>query len=151
MVTDKTLRLGHVSRSWAVWHDNGANRSFYLDGEIRVIDGQETTDRGTSERELADVARLYDLHGTGVWTRLDGSFCLVIRDGRDFQVGVDVGGTRGIYWWIHEGLVAFHTQVLDLAPAYPGTLTDDAGALGNFLECGQYPPGKTAYQEVHHL
>jgi len=151
IVADKSMRLGHVSRTFAVWHEKDSDRSFYLDGEIRLIDGRETTHRGTSERELAQLARLYGVHGPAIWERLDGSFCLLIRDGRDFRIGVDVGGTRAVYWWYRDGLLGFHSHLVDLAPAFPGRLVEDAGAIGHFLECGHYPPRATAYREIRHL
>ena len=151
VIADETVRLGYVSRAFAVWHERDADRSFYLYGEVLSIDGRETRHRGLSSDELAAVARLYAVHGPGLWERLDGSFCLVVRDGRDFRVGVDVAGTRGVYWWYQDGLLAFHSHILDLAPSYPGALVEDVGALGHFLECGHYPPRATAYRAVHHL
>jgi len=151
VIADQAVRLGHVSRTFAAWHEQDADRSFYLDGELLSIDGRETRHRGSSSDELAAVARLYAVHGPEFWERLDGSFCLVVRDGSDFRVGVDVAGTRAVYWWYQDGLLAFHSHLLDLAPSYPGALVEDMGALGHFLECGHYPPGTTAYRAVHYL
>ena len=151
LVADGPVRLGHVSRTFAVWHEKDADRSFYLDGELLSIDRRETTRRGLSSDELAAVSRLYEAHGPELWKQLEGSFCLVVRDGSDFHVGVDVAGTRGVYWWHHDGILAFHSHLLDLAPSYPGALVEDMGSLGHFLECGHYPPGATAYRAVGHL
>jgi asparagine synthetase B (glutamine-hydrolysing) len=145
------VRLGHVSRSFAAWHDLDADLSLFLDGEIRTIDGRETMNRGVAHEDMEALSRLYLAHGPSMWERLDGSFCLVVRDGSRFRIGVDVAGTRAVYWWVHDGLLAFDSHLIDLAPSYPGTLTEDAGALGNYLECGQYPPGATAYRQIHHL
>lgn len=144
-------RLGIVSRSFAAWHDTDADRSFYLDGEVRSIDGRETSRRGVGEDDLASLSWLYATHGSGFWERLDGSFCLIVRDGSTWRIGVDVAGTRAVYWWYERGVFAFHSHLVDLAPSYPGTLTEDLGALGNFLACGRYPPGRTAYAGIRHL
>ncbi len=122
-----------------------------MDGEIRVIDGADTTGHGLDEAGRAALARLYDRAGTDAWKRLDGSFCLVVRDGATVHVVMDVVGARAVYWWIADGLLAFHSHLLDLAPAYPGRLTEDLGAIGSFLEGGRYLPGTTAWREVGHL
>ena len=149
--SDRETVLGHAGRSFAMWQDAGSDRSFYLDGAIRAIDGRETGQLGTSERELELLAALFGLHGPAIWERLDGSFCLIIRDGLDVHIGVDVGGTRSVYWWFDEGLLGFHSHLVDLAPAFPGALTEDPAALGMYLECEQYPPGATAYRQIRHL
>jgi hypothetical protein len=43
------------------------------------------------------------------------------------RVGVDPVGTRAVYWWVWDGVLAFHTHLLDLAPWFPGRLDEDAG------------------------
>jgi len=86
-----------------------------------------------------------------MWERLGGSFCLVVADGRTYHLGVDLAGTRGVYWWSRDGLLAFHSHVMDLAPSYPAALDEDAGALGNYLVAGRYPPSATAFRQIRHL
>lgn len=145
------VRLGRLARSFASRHDEEANRALLLDGRILWIDGSDLTGRGTDERGLATLAALYERHGSQIWERIDGSFCLVVRDGHRFHMGVDSAGTRGCYWWAADGILAFHTNLLDLVPSYPGTLHEDLGALGGYLAVGRYLPGETAFREVRHL
>jgi asparagine synthetase B (glutamine-hydrolysing) len=144
-------RLGSIDRSTAWWQVPGSDRWFHVDGEVRVVDGVETTGRGLDEAGRAAIARLYDRAGTDAWSRLDGSFCLVVRDGATVHVVMDVVGARAVYWWLADGILAFHSHLLDLAPAYPGRLSEDLGAIGSFLEGGRYLPTTTAWREVRHL
>ncbi|MFL5758037.1 MAG: hypothetical protein ACJ77N_17290, partial [Chloroflexota bacterium] len=146
------VRIGHVARSFASWQDQARDRSFHLDGEIRSIDGRDTSGKGASEGDRAALTELYERHGPAMWERLDGSFVLVVRDRRTFHVGVDVVGTRAIYWWAGSGVLAFHSHLMDLAGAVPAAaLSEDLGAIGGFLECGRYAPSETAYREIRHL
>jgi hypothetical protein len=145
------LRLGYAARRFASWSGADPALRLFLDGEILFVDGQPTSQLGTSASELAQVARLYRRHGADLWRRLDGNFCLIIQDGPLLRIGVDPAGTRSVYWWVWDGVLAFHTHLLDLAPWFPGRLEEDAGAIGNLLASGCYPPGATAYRDVHHL
>ncbi len=123
----------------------------FLDGEILYIDGVPTTERGRSERELEQLAQLYRRYGEGLWQRLDGNFCLLIEEGRSLRIGVDLSGSRTLYYWVHDGTLAFHTHLLDLAPLFPGCLSEDWGSIGHFLNCGANIPGRTALEHIGHL
>lgn len=151
IITDETLHLGVVSRAFSAWRAADAPLKLFLDGEILFINNSPTVSQGRSQAELAEIARLYRTHQADVWRRLDGNFCLIISDGQTLQIGIDPAGTRSVYWWQHDGLLAFHSHLLDLAPCYPGQLTEHFGALGNFLATGTYPPGTTAFHEIQHL
>ncbi len=142
------LMVGRQVRSWGRWDDPSSDLSILLDGEIREMDGAETTDRGTSAPELATVGALYRRFGPAVWDRIDGSFCLIIRDGRSVRIGFDVAGTRAVYWWAAGGVVAFHSNLLDLAPAYPGDLRVDEAGVAGFLTHSFYPLDLTAFEGV---
>jgi asparagine synthetase B (glutamine-hydrolysing) len=142
------MRLGRHLRSFGRWNDGGGDLTLFLDGEIRAIDGRDTACRGTSDAELAEVAALYRRVGTAIWTRLEGSFCLVIRDRETTRIGFDVGGTRALYWWAHGGVVAFHTRLLDLAPAYPGELAVDPAGIASYLAHSFYPLDRTAFEGI---
>jgi asparagine synthetase B (glutamine-hydrolysing) len=146
-----SVRIGYASRNHGSWREPGTDRAFYLEGLLRSIDGRPTTERGTGEADLRRLAELFVVHGDAIWERLDGSFCLVIVDGRTYHIGVDLVGTRGVYWWSSDGLLAFHSHLIDLAPTYPGTLDEDPGALGNYLTVGLYPATATAFREIRHL
>lgn len=145
------LWLGHAARRFVSWSGEDPTLRLFLDGEILMIDEQPTEDRGASEAELAQLALLYRRHGGDLWQHLDGNFCLVIQDGPLVRIGVDPVGTRSVYWWVCDGVLAFHTHLLDLAPWFPERLVEDPGSIGNFLTSGCYPPGATAYRDVHHL
>ena len=148
------LRMGCAARHFSVWPRDEAGESgprLYLNGYFFEIDGQPTTPGGSVEEELAQVARLYERLGMGIWERLDGNFCLFIQDGVTLHIGVDAVGTRTCYWWAHEGVLAFHTHLMDLAPSYPAALSVDVAALGNVLACGVFPPTRTPYVEVAQL
>lgn len=142
------LMLGRHVRSWGRWDDPSSDLTLFLDGEVRQIDGAETTARGTSETELASIATLYRRHGPAVWDRLDGCFRLIIRDGSSVRIGFDVAGTRAVYWWAADGVVAFHSRLLDLAPAYPGDLRVDEAGVAGFLADALYPRDTTAFEGV---
>lgn len=144
-------RIGHAVRSFNAWLDPLTNCRFFLEGELHSIDGRDTTERGASHAEQAAVVDLYRRHGPELWGRLGGSFLLVVQDDATFRLGVDVVGTRSIYWWLGDGMLGFHSQLVDLAEAVPGRLTEDFGAIGSFLECGRFLPGETPYREIHHL
>jgi hypothetical protein len=145
------LLLGYAARRFTSWFGEEPELRLFLDGEILFVDEQPTMNRGTSEAELAHVARLYCRRGAELWRHLDGNFCLIIQDGPLLRIGVDPVGTRSVYWWAREDVLAFHTHLLDLAPWFPGPLDEDAGAIGNMLASGCYPPGATAYRGIHHL
>ena len=142
------LLVGRHLRSWGRWDDATGDLSVLLNGEIRLLDGAETVARGTSQSELSVVAALYRRHGPAVWDRLDGSFCLIIRDGRSVRIGFDVAGTRAVYWWATDGMVAFHSRLLDLAPAYPGDLRVDEAGVASFLSNASYPLDATAFEGI---
>ncbi len=139
------LRIGHHLRSFARWDGPGGDLTILLDGEVRLIDGRDTIARGSSAWELAQIAALYRQHGRGTWDRLDGSFCLLIRDGDRLRVGFDVAGTRALYWWASEDTVAFHSHLLDLAPAWPGELRVDPAGVASFLAHSFYPLSATVF------
>ena len=67
------------------------------------------------------------------------------------HVVLDVVGARAVYWSLADGVLAFHSHLLDLAAVHPGPLTPDLGAIGAFLECGRYLPTTTALREIRHL
>ena len=140
-----------MSRAFARWDDPNADRSIYLEGEILSIDARASTSPGAIEDELRSISQLFDLHGRGLWDRIDGSYCLLVRDGRTWQIGVDVSGTRSVYWWFEHGAFAFHSHLVDLAPTHPGRGATDLGAIGNFLASGMFPPVHTAFEAIHHL
>lgn len=142
------LMVGRHLRSWGRWDDPQGDLTVLLDGEVRLIDGVETLDRGTSTDELAAIGALSRRLGPGVWERLDGSYCLVIRDGRSIRIGFDVAGTRAVYWWAADGVVAFHTRLLDLAPTYPGDLRVDEAGVATYLTDALFPHDLTAFQGV---
>lgn len=142
------LSVGHHVRSWARWDDPASDLTLLLDGEIRLIDGMEASERGSAAAELATVAALYRQHGSAVWDRLDGSFCLIVRDGGSVRIGFDVAGTRAIYWWAVDGVVAFHARLLDLAPAYPRGLRVDEAGVAAFLADALYPLDATAFEGI---
>jgi asparagine synthetase B (glutamine-hydrolysing) len=119
-----------------------------LDGEILAIDGRATAERGTSDGELAAVAALHRRLGPMLWSRLDGSFCLIIHEPGVTRIGFDVGGTRALYWWAAAGVVAFHTRLLDLAPGYPGRLDVDPAGLATYLSHAIYPNDRTAFDGI---
>ena len=144
------IRVGHHLRSFARF-EQGDLPAILLDGEVREIDGRETTARGRSEPELAQIAELYRRHGPATWERLEGSFCLIVRDGDRIRIGLDVGGTRAVYWWAADGLVAFHSNLLDLAPVQPGSLAMDEGPVGSFLAHSYYPLDRTAFEGIRRL
>lgn len=142
------ITVGRHVRTWGRWDEPSGDLTVLVDGEVRLIDGAETSDRGTSEAELASIAALYRRHGPAVWDRLDGSFCLIIRDGGSVRIGFDVAGTRAVYWWAADGLVAFHSRLLDLAPAYPGDLRVDEAGVAGFLADALYPRDTTAFEGI---
>src|SRR5579862_5186162 len=145
------LLLGYAARRFTPWSGPDPELRLFLDGEILFLDGQRTAERGTSATELAAVAGLYRRHGADFWEQLDGNFCLIVQDGALVRIGVDPVGTRSVYWWARDGVLAFHTHLLDLAPSFPGRLDEDPGAIANLLASGGYLPGATAYRDVHHL
>jgi asparagine synthetase B (glutamine-hydrolysing) len=142
------IRIGHHLRSFACHDEPGGDLTLALDGEIRLIDGTDTTSGGSSRDELAQVAALYRRYGRGAWERLDGSFCLIIRDGRKVRIGFDVGGTRALYWWAADGIVAFHSRLVDLAGTYPGDLAVDPAGVASFLAHSYYPRNATAFRGI---
>jgi hypothetical protein len=144
-------RIGSIARSSASWEAPGPGRFFHVDGEVRVVDGAETTGRGLDAPGRAMLERLVDRLGGGSWARLDGSYCLVVRDGATVHVAMDVVGAHAVYWWLADGVLAFHSHLRDLAAAYPGPLTEDWGAIGSFLEGGRYLPTTTPWREIRHL
>jgi asparagine synthetase B (glutamine-hydrolysing) len=146
-----TVLLGAVARRFSSWLQEDTASSVHLDGDILAIDGHPTTGGGRTDAELLAVSRLFEAHGSDAWARLDGSFFLVVRRGTSIHAGVDLAGTRGVYWWEHDGEVAFHSRLLDVASTYPGEIREDWGAIAGYLATGVYPPGRTAIENLHHL
>ena len=144
-------RVGSIARSAASWEAPGSGRFLHVDGQVRVVDGAETTGGGLDEAGRSAIGRLYDRHGAAAWARLDGSFCLVVRDGPAVHVAMDVVGAHAVYWWLSDGVLAFHSHLRDLAAAHPGALTEDWAAIGSFLEGGRYLPTTTPWREIRHL
>ena len=150
IVKDGGLAVGHALRRFASW--KGPDEvSFHLDGELRSIDGTDAPGPDAADALFGRLAEAYRRDPLRFWERIDGSFCLIVRQGNAVSVGIDVVGARSLYWWNDGGVLAFHSHLQDLAPAYTGPLTDDDGALAQFLAAGVYPPGRTAYREVRHL
>jgi hypothetical protein len=149
--TDPLARIGSVARSYSAWRAPDGNLSVFLDGEILVFDGRETRDIWRGGADLAAVGELFATQGSEAWRRLDGSFLLIVRAGSTIHLGVDAGGARGVYWWEREGVLAFHSHLVELAAAYPGALAEDWGAIATYLANGLYPPGFTALRGIRHL
>ncbi|HET7026793.1 MAG TPA: hypothetical protein VFI28_03780 [Candidatus Limnocylindrales bacterium] len=145
------LLIGRVARSFGTWRSGDGSLSVWLDGRVDAIDGRETGNHGTSEGDLAAIAELHRTLGSRLWERLEGSFCLIVRDGESVTIGVDVAGTRGVYWYVHDGLLAFHTHLLDLVPSYPAPLAEDLGAIGTYLASGSYLRAITPFRAVRRL
>ncbi|HEY4189894.1 MAG TPA: asparagine synthase-related protein [Candidatus Limnocylindrales bacterium] len=145
------LRIGSIARSSGSWEPAGPERLFHVDGEVRVIDGVETTGRGVDAAGRAMLERLVERQGAAAWARLDGSYCIVARHAGTVHLAMDVVGAHAVYWWLADGVLAFHSHLADLAAAYPGTLTEDWGAIGSFLEGGRYLPTATPWREIRHL
>ena len=150
-VTDGYVALGHAVRRFATLSGDDPRLVFHLDGEIRSIAGVDVSPDAPHEELYRRLAAEYRVDSDRFWRRLDGSYCLVVREDRICSVGVDVAGTRGVYWWSHDGILAFHSHLADLAPTFPGSLSEDSGALASFLASGIYPPRRTAFGEVAHL
>ena len=106
----------------------GPARFFHVDGEVRVVDGAETTGRGLDAAGRAMLERLVDRLGGGSWARLDGSYCLVVRDGRTVHLAMDVVGAHAVYWWLADGVLAFHSHLADLAAARTRARSPRTGA-----------------------
>ena len=149
--TGGSVVLGAAARRFATWQDVDGERSVHLDGEILEIDGRPTSDGRGAAGELETVSRLFETHGSAAWSRLDGSFLLIVRHGATIYAGTDVAGTRGVYWWEEGGTLAFHSRLLDLVPSYPAEIREDWGAVANYLATGLYPPGRTAISGIRHL
>ena len=145
------LQVGRHLRSFGRWDGAGGEHTVLLDGEVRRLDGRDTQDRGTRERDLAELAQLHERHGTGIWSRLEGNFALLLREHDRFRLGLDVGGTRALYWWSQDGLLAFHTRLLDLVAAYPGDLAIDPAGVASYLAHGFYPLNATAFAGIGFL
>lgn len=150
-VAGERVMLGGAFRAFHSWSEQDGGLRLYLDGEILYLNGAPTQHLGTTADELASVAKLYRRHGERIWEHLDGNFCLIIEDGQTVSIGVDLAGNRTLYYWLHEGVLAFHSYLLDLAPIYPGDLTEDFGTIANVLMCGSNLPGRTAFNEIQHL
>lgn len=150
IVNDDELAVGYALRRFASW-TSPDDLSFHLDGELRSIDGTDAPGPDAADALFRRLAEAYRRDPVRFWERIDGSYCLIVRDGRVVSVGVDVVGARSLYWWTRGGVLAFHSHLQDLAPAYGDDLTEDDGALAQFLAAGVYPPARTAYREVHHL
>ena len=145
------LLIGHAARRFRSWSSSDGTLSVHLDGWVddtsTDLDAADPTD-GNVLRNLADD---YRRDAPRAWSQIDGSFCLIIRDRGHLSVGIDATGTRSVYWWQHGPLIAFHSHLMDLAPAYPGALRDDLGAIGDYLADGSYPEGRTALGDIGHL
>ena len=150
-LADDGLALGHAVRHFVSLSGDDPSLAFHLDGEIRSLGGVDVPSNVAGEALFQRLAADFRRDPVRFWEHLDGSFCLIVRDGPAISVGVDVAGTRSMYWWTHEGILAFHSHLADLAPAFPDPLTEDEGALGSFLGAGIYPPQRTAFREIAHL
>jgi asparagine synthetase B (glutamine-hydrolysing) len=133
------------------WTSADGHLGIDLDGEILEVDGHATRHRGSMVDDLSAVARLFEELGEEAWTRLDGSFFMVVRVGGVVHAGVDAAGTRARYWWHDAGRLAFHSRFVDLAPSCPAPPAEDWGAIACYLAGGLYPPGRTALVGIGHL
>jgi len=143
------LLVGYAARQAQSWSSPDGTLVMHLDGEIRAASACDPATVGPELLRL--LAEDYRRDPAGFWERIDGSFCLVIRDGASLSIGVDVAGTRAAYWWVDGPVLAFHSHLMDLAPAFPRPLTDDLGAIGNYLAAGSYPAGRTPFREIGHV
>lgn len=150
-VTDGDVALGHAARRFISLSGEDPRLTFHLDGEIRSIGGVHVSPDVRNEELYRRLEVEHRRDRDRFWEKLDGSFCLIVRDDRDCSIGVDVAGTRSVYWWSRDGIVAFHSHLADLAPSLPGSLSEDSGALASFLGAGIYPPQRTAFSQVAHL
>lgn len=150
-VTDDALAVGHAARRFVSLSADDPTLAFHLDGEIRSLGGVDLPPNVAGDGLVQRLAAAFRGDPDRFWEQLDGSFCLIVRDGAAISMGVDVAGTRSVYWWKHDGILAFHSHLADLAPTFPAPLTEDAGALGSFLGAGIYPPRRTAFREIAHL
>lgn len=145
------VRVGFESRSFQALDLENQALSLFLEGAIRTIDGRWMDNLEGQQKALQHVADTYASKGNVSWDRIDGTFRVVIVDGTTVHASTDISGTRGLYWWAKDGIWACHSHLMDLAPAYPGRLDTDLGAIGHYCSHGRYPPGATPYRQISHV
>ncbi len=144
-------KVGYESRAFDSLGLDDRGIQIHLDGVVRSIDGQRIPTSESRGVTLQRLVTVYEEAGDAIWERIDGSYRLVLVDGSEVHSGVDIAGTRSLYWWAVDGVWACHSQLMDLARAYPRELHVDDGAVGNYCETGRYPTGATPYREIRHL
>ena len=145
------IRVGAESRAFDWQIDESTGVTIALEGYVRSIAGVELAARLSRQATLARLHASYMELGDHLFEKMDGSYRLIIWHQSGLRVGVDIAGTRALYWFVADDMWACHSHLMDLAPTYPRVLQVHLGAVGQFCANGRYPPNLTAYRGIRHL
>ena len=125
------------------------NGEIYNFREIRTeLAAQGVQFRSTSDTEV--VLEAYALWGIAAVERFIGMFALAIWDRIEQRLLLirDRAGVKPLYFFLHEGILAFASELRGLQPfrSWPREL--DHGALGEFFQFGYIAGNRTIFRAV---
>jgi len=124
-------------------------REIYNFGEIRTeLAAHGVQFRSTSDTEV--LLEAYALWGIAAVERFIGMFALAIWDRLEQRLLLirDRAGVKPLYFFLHEGILAFASELRGLQPfrSWPREL--DHGALGEFFQFGYIAGNRTIFRAV---
>ena len=125
------------------------NGEIYNFREIRTeLAAQGVQFRSTSDTEV--VLEAYALWGIAAVERFIGMFALAIWDRIEQRLLLirDRAGVKPLYFFLHDGILAFASELRGLQPfrSWPREL--DHGALGEFFQFGYIAGNRTIFRAV---
>jgi asparagine synthase (glutamine-hydrolysing) len=148
--------------------DLGVGARSYADesGRIRVICNGEIYNWPELEADLAArghrfetrcdtevIPHLYEEHGPGFVTRLNGMFAFALFDARERRlvIGRDRAGEKPVYWAENAGELLFASEIKALL-AHPRVSREpDLEALTRYLLYGYFPAPHTPFRGIRKL
>jgi asparagine synthase (glutamine-hydrolysing) len=139
---------GLEARGWARSH---ASDGLQVAGSAHLVNRRELEASSSEPDALALVAALYRRHGTGVFERLQGQFCLALHDARERRLllATDRFATRPIYHAETAGGFVFGTSLRRVAARRDRVV--DPQAILEYLLYTAIPAPRTPFAGVHKL
>jgi asparagine synthase (glutamine-hydrolysing) len=146
--------------------DSGDQPVYNEDGSVVVVLNGEIYNYAALRRELRRgghtlttsgdtevIAHLYEEHGTGCVTRLQGMFCFALWDSRRRRLFIarDRVGKKPLFYRFHRGVLSFASELQALLQDFDIPREVNPEAINAYLAYGYIPAPMSAFLGIHKL
>lgn len=157
-VYDDSLFIGatgfeHEFLSRIIAKDENRQVCVVIDGELTHITAGHPNGIGQDFSDAQTVLDLYITYGCGFLEYIDGSYAIVIWDGRteDLVLVRDRVGSRPLFYMQTPQVFGFASEIKGLLASGYCKRTVDLATVNSFLSFGYVPNPKTLFQDIHQV